>query len=316
MKKPTLQASIIIIVSGRRTHLKNVLDGISNNTIIPTEVIIVFMNEKGSQNLKLETQKNAQNPFPFDLQLIDLILPSHRLPLAEARNTGARSAKTEMLLFLDVDCIPSPTYFDKMATCLSKFIDNDFMKTGLVMGTPRYLGYLSEEQKEIAKDIDFLMENSQFHPHRPTFESFENKESCQRMEHYELFWSLCFGISKTNFEKIGGFDTNFVGYGGEDTDFAFLAREKNIPFYLSDAIVFHQQHAVSSPPLGHFEDIVTNANAFQKKWKRWAMESWLTEFKKLGLIEWNEKSNEPIKIKNYPSKELLDNCLREKAAFA
>ncbi len=305
MQKPLLKASIIIIVSGRKTHLHNVLDGIENNTLLPSEVVIVSMNEK--------LELNQEKKYSFDLKLIDLFLPSHRLPLAEARNTGAKNAKEEMLIFLDVDCIPSPNFLDKMATCLSKSIDNDFMKTGLVMATPRYLNFLTEEQKQagIAKDMNFLIENSQFHPHRP-----EIIEPCQRTEQYEIFWSLCFGLSKTKFAEIGGFDEDFVGYGGEDTDFSFMAREKNIPFFLSNAIVFHQQHAVSSPPLGHFEDIVTNANVFYKKWNRWAMEAWLIEFKELDLIEWNENSNNPIKIKNYPSEELLKSCLKEKAAFA
>ncbi len=305
MNKPKLKASIIIIVSGRKTHLLNTLDGIENNTLVPSEVVIVSMNEK--------LELNPKKSYSFELKLVDLFLPSHRLPLAQARNTGVENAKEEMLIFLDVDCIPSANFLDKMATCLSKFVDNDFMKTGLVMATPRYLNFLSEEEKQagIAEDINFLMENSQFHPYRP-----EIIEPCQRNEQYELFWSLCFGLSKTRFKEIGGFDENFVGYGGEDTDFSFMAREKGVPFFLSNAIVFHQQHAVSTPPLGHFKDIVTNANAFYKKWNRWAMEAWLEEFVKLDLIEWNEGSNKPITIKNYPSKELLESCLKEKAAFA
>ena len=56
---------------------------------------------------------------------------------------------------------------------------------------------------------------------------------------YELFWSLCFGIRKKTFIKLGGFDTRFEGYGGEDTNFSFTARSQNLPLYKISVLTYH-----------------------------------------------------------------------------
>jgi GT2 family glycosyltransferase len=115
-----------------------------------------------------------------------------------------------------------------------------------------------------------------------------------------MFWSLCFGISNTDYARIGRFDEKFIGYGGEDTDFAFKARNKKIPFYICDATVFHQPHTLHEPPLQHFVAIVMNANYFFRKWKKWPMGNYLRQFAELNLIEWHPDSK-LITILRFPN---------------
>ena len=109
-------------------------------------------------------------------------------------------------------------------------------------------------------------------------------------------WSLCFAIGRTQFEKIGGFDTHYVGYGAEDTDFAFMARELNIEFYLTCDVIYHQQHSVYRPPLNHLSSIVVNANAFiSGNTGPWAA----GEAADMQLINWQPEQQSAITIAAY-----------------
>jgi hypothetical protein len=177
---------------------------------------------------------------------------------------------------------------------------------GLVMGTPNYL---ESKVDEPFTDED-LKKASKPHPARPKINS-----GLQKWEDYAMFWSLCFGISKTNFIKIGGFDERYTGYGGEDTDFAFMAKDRGVDFYLSDATVFHQPHTVYSPPVNHLNDIVKNSTAFKNKWGWWPMENWLNDFEEMGLIERSDSDEKHIQKLRDVDTNLLHQCKNEVAAF-
>lgn len=46
------------------------------------------------------------------------VLSTHSLPLAAARNMGIKASKTENIIFIDVDCMVSPTLFDSLLSRL------------------------------------------------------------------------------------------------------------------------------------------------------------------------------------------------------
>lgn len=53
---------------------------------------------------------------------------------------------------------------------------------------------------------------------------------------------------------------------------------------------------------------------FYKKWNRWVMENWLSDFKNYNLIEWEEDSDR-IKSKSMVSNHLLQKCFKPDAPF-
>ena len=281
--------SLITIHYKREKHLCNLLRGLARNTEKPDEVIIVSIGNKAT----IETS------YPFEIR--NVVVPwsdTDTLPIAEARNIGAEKAKGKKLIFLDVDCIPEPDFINK----IKKYEEN---YGGLVMGNPYYL---TRKLSETFSDHD-LEKFSIAHPSRP------QPKSINQELNYMLFWSLCFAIEKKQFNIIGGFDTAFTGYGGEDTDFALRAKELNCPFYLCDAIVYHQQHHIYMPPLNQFENIVNNANLFFRKWDLWPMENHLSEFTELELIDWSEDSTKPIEILHHPNNDMVTNSLVENKPF-
>lgn len=278
-----MKFSLIITVSGRLDHLKNQLKGVKSCIVAPSEIIIVAINEP-------ELMLGEFSELP--IQIIRLEGDQKKLPIAKARNRGVRGAKYDSLFFLDVDCIPDETYFDEMASYIN---DNR-----VLMGTPYYL------PKGEPPIVDFTKAIS--HPHRP-----EITQSRSEID-FNLFWSLCFAMTRKCFDNVGGFDENFLGYGGEDTDFAWSLRDAGMEFWLVTARVYHQQHPVSIPPLGHLQAIVNNSNYFFTKRGVWIMENWLEAFTIMGLIDWNQKSTE-IRLIRQPTEEQMTTAYREDAVF-
>jgi len=197
-----------------------------------------------------------------------------RLPLAAARNAGAAATSADLLVFLDVDCIPCPELIERYRWMAQQ-------SGGLLAGP---VGYLPEAICGRGVDAEELSRFAVPHPARPAPEAGVLVPECR----YELFWSLSFAIRRADFAALGGFCEDYVGYGGEDTDLAFTARKLGMPFFwVGGAWAWHQYHPVEDPPYGHLADIVRNARVFHRRWGSWPMEGWLRGFANEGLIEWD-----------------------------
>jgi GT2 family glycosyltransferase len=242
------------------------LRGIAAQSTKPREVVIVYMNEDPPDDL----------PDPgCDLMTRRLDEEPHALPLAAARNRAAAESRGNLLAFLDVDCIPHPEYLKTLARAVQ-------LTNGLVMGDIRYLPEGAARPGWTFESLDIL---GREHPRRP---SWNGEHPIQPLD-YRLFWSLTFGLRRTDFDRLGGFDEKYTGYGGEDTDFSFTARHIRLPLFACRARAYHQYHETYSPPYNHLEDIVVNARRFHEKWQIWPMEGWLKQFERDGLIEWESE---------------------------
>ena len=287
--------SVIINHANRQRNLKNTLLGLQAQTCMPTEVIVI---NYGDDIATLEFP-------PLTLRVINYDHNCEFMPVAAARNFGARHSAYDQYIFLDVDCIPAKDFCEKMLGASLRY-------KGLIMGSPRYLLSPIPEQGEVnsfATDQNYLTQNSTLHPSRPVIKEVK-LETC-----YELFWSLCFSISKEIFLALNGFDEGYQGYGIEDTDFALKAKQKGVPFYLSPVEVFHQQHPIYNPPINHLNSIIPNCNRYFNKWGHWPMVKSLKDFAALGFIEFTKNSQPPLKIIQTPSKNDVDARLVENAPY-
>ncbi len=258
--------SCCIIARGRLDHLRRVLVGLGRQERRADEVIVVAMGDPDVVAVA------GQSPV-VDLAL-DLDCDPHAtLPLARARNAGAARAGGDLLVFLDVDCIPAPGLIGDYERHL---------RPGLLMGGVRYLPRGRPRGLE-DWSIDDLERWGTPHPARP------DVTEVTRTESYELFWSLNFAASRGTWRELGGFDEGYRGYGAEDTDLAFTARSAGVrAWFLPGADAFHQHHATHDPPVQHLPDIVENATRFRQKWGEWPMAGWLRQFAADGLIEWRD----------------------------
>lgn len=274
--------SVCTLYSQRTSHLQNLVQGLIKSKMHPSELVVICMNDS--------LPELPPTPFKINSSVINSL---HKLPLAAARTKASSIANGDFLIFLDVDCIPHP---DLVKTFTYHLEQED----ALYQGSIRYL------HSQWRKQWTFETLNFDSAPNQLQGEELAGN---QRVIHkYEFFWSLCFGIRKSTFTKIGGFDTRFTGYGGEDTDFSFTARLHKIPFYKISALAYHQFHASYSPPLNHLADIVENAKVFYDKWNFLPMDKWLKQFAELGYIKLENNRIEIIKL---PSKEEIESFKKE-----
>lgn len=268
-----MTTAVITIVSGRHDHLRNQQRGLLSGTTLPEHYVVVAMDDHVALN------QTATGPLAGSACQLHPVSVSAAgpLPLAAARNAGAvaaLAAGAEILIFLDVDCVPSPSLVDTY----SKAVALEAVPA-LHCGTVRYLG---PEVDAGATESTALVGPP--HPARPCLNAGSSRTSTD----WQLFWSLSFAVSDLTWHQLGGFCEDYRGYGAEDTDFGYHAFVTGVNIrWLGGADAFHQYHATQHPPIQHVRDIVRNASIFRRRWGFWPMTGWLTSFKELGLADYD-----------------------------
>lgn len=269
--------SVIIIVKGRRKQLANTIEAIERSTILPKDIQVVVMDTSD------DVMAGKKVP-----TYVTVVNGSDMLPLAKARNTGATQAQTDMLVFIDVDCIVSPTLFERTVPVCTN--------TTVITGYPKYLSIVPTHG-----DYNKLEPSAIDHPSRYAI------PTDKKVSHLK-FWSLMFCISKQAFENIDGFDEEYTGYGGEDTDFAMRFNAKNIDLVFIKDYVLHQYHTKYDPPLNYIEDILKNAETFRLKWGFLPMMAWLEKFYELGFIN-NPNTAKQLLLQKHPTSKEIEAAL-------
>ncbi|MCE1177976.1 MAG: glycosyltransferase family 2 protein [Micrococcales bacterium] len=216
-------------------------------------------------------------------RVIQIPVAPEGLPLARARNVGATAALAEgadLLVFLDVDCVPDPGL---PAAYLSAAA-----RGGLLAGPVTYL----EEGAVLPPPGASLLGLSSPHPARPAPPPGRVTVATD----LDLFWSLSFAIGAEDWRRVGGFCEDYVGYGGEDTDFARCAGRAGLTLrWVGGAEAFHQHHPPSAASPDRVEDIVRNATLFRSRWGSWPMRGWLERLSRDGQVRWDPDSDELVR---------------------
>jgi GT2 family glycosyltransferase len=267
-----VRVAVITPVAGRHRHLDMQRRGLQRGTAPASSHVVVGMGDRRAADLAA-----AQAGPP--VTAVHLDVPGVRLPLAGARNAGAETAiasGAELLVFLDVDCIPAPGMIARYVECAE-----EDQTPRLLCGPVTYLppppadGY----------HLDGLGDVTRPHPGRP----HPAKNQTLRDGDPRLFWSLSFAVRPDVWELTGGFCEQYQGYGGEDTDFGQCAAAAGVRLdWTGGADAYHQFHPTNDPPVQHLDDILANARIFFERWGWWPMQGWLTAFQRLGLAHFDE----------------------------
>lgn len=253
-----MSLSVLTLVRGRRDHLVNLIAGLNASTRPPDELVIAYMQDEPPAALPTTA---------FPVRMVHV--PGEPMPLAAARNRAAEAARGETLVFLDVDCIPSPTLVARYAETAGQGV-----RLGEVL-------YLPAGATDGGIDPDRLDQLGVRHPAKPAIAPDEIRPT---PNHGEL-WGLSFALSAADWRAAGGMDERYVGYGAEETDFAARLEAAGVPMaWVGGARAWHQHHAVHVPPYQHFESILRNATLFHATWGRWCMDYWLGQFAERGMI--------------------------------
>ncbi len=262
-----MNTAVITTVHGRAVHLRNQRAGLGRGRSPIDLHVVVAMDDP-----RVADVDDGDLP----TVLVECDTEDGALPLARARNTGAEAAiadGAELLIFLDVDCIPGPDLTNRYQQTAGDPSHTDAILCGPVtyLPPPGPHGY----------PLDRLQHLRHPHPARPCPPGHQVVAGTD----YRLFWSLSFALTASTWHRIGGFCEAYRGYGGEDTDFAQAAALRGVGLrWVGGADAFHQYHPVSDPPIEHLDDILRNAAVFHRRWGWWPMEGWLTSFHRLGLI--------------------------------
>ena len=250
--------AVITIVAGRHEHLfrqRAALDPAVRH-------VVVGMGDGEADRLRVLLGDGAD--------VIGMAGTPHGLPLAQARNAGARhalAAGAELLVFLDVDCIPGPDLLTRYAAAAAS-------GPALLCGPVAYL----PPGRYPATGLHALAEP---HPARPV----PPEDGVLAGGDHTLFWTLSFAITRATWQRVGAFCEDYVGYGGEDTDYGQVAHRAGVDLtWVGGAWAYHQHHPTQSPPVQHLDDILRNAAIFRRRWGWWPMTGWLAGFERLGLL--------------------------------
>ncbi|MGJ9373505.1 glycosyltransferase family 2 protein [Nesterenkonia sp. CF4.4] len=285
----TPRAVVVTAVHGRATHLRRQRAALALSAPPAVAHVVVAMEDPEVSARLAAAQPGTHHATKAGVtghaaelptQVWEIPRSAGRLPLAAARNLGAQRAleqlpgPDDLLIFLDVDCIPDPGL-------ISAYIEASRLRPeDLLCGPVAYLPELPGEALDAAT-AEQLAAWAEPHPARPAPAPGE----IQTHGEHALFWSLSFAVRRDVWETIGGFDEAYTGYGAEDTDFSWRARAHGVELtWVGGARAYHQHHPVSRPPVEHLTDILRNGRIFADRWGHWPMEGWLQEFERMGLV--------------------------------
>ena len=255
---------VVTVVHGRHDHLARQRELLAAGRVRPEAHVVVRMADDAKVTI----------PGGIDTTWLDVPIGAEGLPLAAARNAGAREARrlgADLVVFLDVDCLPCPDLVSVYREAA------ELVPDAVLCGPVTYLPPPPPEGYDLAR----LPSMVDPHPARPA----PSPGDVRRSADHELFWSLSFATTPTTWDRCGGFDEAYVGYGGEDTDFGQRARAAGVDLaWVGGADAFHQHHPVSHPPVEHVDDILRNGAVFHSRWGWWPMTGWLDEMESLGLV--------------------------------
>lgn len=266
-----MRSAVITLVAGRHAHLALQRRGLLAGSLRPDLQVVVAMGDPAARDVLDDT-----TPRPDVIELGDAPGP---LPLARARNAGAQhalDAGADLLIFLDVDCVPGAGLVRRYRQ-VAVGEQHPTVLCGPVsyLPPPAATGYQLAELPMLGRP----------HPARPV----PPEDGIAPGGDHHLFWSLSFAVRAQLWRELGGFCEQYHGYGGEDTDFGQLAASHGIALtWVGGAWAYHQYHPSPDPPVQHLHDIIRNAGIFHRRWGWWPMSGWLDEFERRGLISFDD----------------------------
>lgn len=205
---------------------------------------VVVVADDGSRPAQVESLRRGVPQFPCPVRHV--WHPDVGFTAARARNLGALHARADYLVFLDGDCVPRQRFVEGHRALAQR---GHFVNGSRVLLGEHLTGRV--ERREV--DLDALRAGDWLR--------LRAKGDVNKLTHL-LYWpgamgrverqfrwkgirSCNFGVWRTDFEAVNGFDETFTGWGHEDADLVFRLHQQGCMrkngFLATE--VFHLWHA-------------------------------------------------------------------------
>jgi len=231
MKQKNVDISVIICSYNRAKYILDALKSLSEQSLPKStfEVIVVDNNSTDatatvcSEYMKENTGLNA------------FYITETQQGSSFARNTGAKKARGQILVFMDDDAVAKEDFLEKIVSFFDKHPEAGGLGGRII---PLYIPY---EPKWMSHFVSSLVGNFNYSHQLTTFS--EDK--------YPLESNMA--VKKSDFDTIGGFNENLPGVkgtlriGGEGKDFFFRLKKLGKPIFYDPSV--QVQHVIETSKL-------------------------------------------------------------------
>src|SRR5258705_11701206 len=192
-----MRTAVITTAHGRAHPLRRRDDGLSRSARLPDMHVIVATDDPAVSDVVAVSGSTAH--------VVHRVNGPGPLAVASARNIGALTAldhNVDLLVFLDVDCIPRRNMLGRYHEAVLDAKHRDALLCGPVSYLPP-----PHDVDGYPVTLEHLINP---HPARPAPRDGDIIPSTD----YELFWSLSFALVASTWRQIGGFCERYRGYGG------------------------------------------------------------------------------------------------------
>ena len=206
---PSPIISVIIPAHNRPDAIVRCLDALAAQTVAAWSFEVIVVDDGSEPPLAIDASRWTAR-FPL------MVIHQRNTGPSGARNRGVAATQAEFLAFTDDDCLPEPTWLDRLLATLRD------SPTALVGGSTRN-----------GRSDDICSETSQL-----IVELVYRHFNSDRQRAY-FFASNNFACARHSFEASGGFDQSFR-LASEDRDFCDRWRMNGAPLiWLEDAWIEH-----------------------------------------------------------------------------
>lgn len=216
--------SVVITTYNRSDALLAVLRGLELQTDHHFEVIVA---DDGSRP---EHQKAIQESIVArSLRVTHVWHPDVGFTASRIRNRGVAAARGEYIVFLDGDCVPEvdfiarhrllaqPGFFvNGSRVLLSPDLTNRVVSDGESISGRSVMYWVAHRLRGHASKLSGLVRLPDIGLRTNRTFSWKGIRSCN------------FGVWRTDFERVNGFDESFVGWGHEDADFVLRLHNSGV----------------------------------------------------------------------------------------
>ncbi len=207
--------SVVITTYNRSDALLAVLNGLARQTDRNFEVIVA---DDGSR----PEHQNAiiDSPVARALRVVHVWHPDVGFTASRVRNRGVAASRGQYIVFLDGDCVPEA---DFVARHRGLAAPGFFVNGSRVMLSPALTA------RVLAGEVDVCGRSAMFWLCQRLLGHASKLSGLLRLPDGSLrikqgfSWkgirSCNFGVWRTDFARVNGFDESFVGWGHEDADF-------------------------------------------------------------------------------------------------